>query len=475
MYFNINCYLIFADYSHHSNEFFTAFPKNGKFVSFSTPKLHITTNELTPVNVTISTSLGYHYSTTVQTQSTATVVIDDELTVASISDTNNAIHIKTSDDKKVAVYATSFFQGSAGAFAVLPQHTYDIPEYIYYAFSSNTTDNTQTENSTVVLVSGHNDTQVLIKPSQAVTIPSVFTGLNTNIVVQAGHTYSLTMNKTQTLLLESNQDLSGSKIVSNQPISVITGHECGNIPYSEGYCDHMVQQIPPTVTWGKSYMSLPFAKRSTGAVFKITSAKDDTQIIITCGNLTDNTKYTIVADLAYDGQIYTHTVSSNKWCSFVSNKIILVTQFAEGGAVEQLGDPLSITLTPLEQYENLGSQTITVPLSPFDGSNTVETVISIFVKNELPENVTLDGELLDSDLEWVPIFSNDSIVGYAISITDISTKTHIIHAPNNLFMSLLSYGYRDKNDAYGYPINSALDPINCKWINMYNYNSSTML
>ena len=404
-----------------------------------------------------------------QPQSTTTVQIAYQLTVASNSDTNNAIHIKTSDNKKVAVYATSFFQGSAGAFAVLPQHTYDIPGYIYYAFSSNTTDNSQTENSTVLLVSGHNDTQLLITPSQAVTIPSVFTGSNTDIIVQAGNTYSLTMNKTQTLLLESNKDLSGSKIVSNQPLSVITGHECGNIPYSEGYCDHMVQQIPPTVTWGKSYMSLPFAKRSTGAVFKITSAEDDTQIVITCGNVTDNTKYTIMADLAYDGQIYTHTVSSNKWCSFVSNNIILVTQFAEGGEVEELGDPLSITLTPLEQYENLGSQNVIVPLSPFDGSNsdTVKNVISIFVKNEYPGNVTVDDEVLGSDLVWVPIFSSDSIVGYAVSVTDISTKTHIIDAPNNLFMSLLSYGYTDKNDAYGYPINGALDPINCKWINIF--------
>ena len=32
---HVRCYLIFASYSHNSNELFTVFPKNAKYVTFS--------------------------------------------------------------------------------------------------------------------------------------------------------------------------------------------------------------------------------------------------------------------------------------------------------------------------------------------------------------------------------------------------------------------------------------------------------
>ena len=48
----------------------------------------------------------------------------------------------------------------------------------------------------------------------------------------------------QTLLIgKAHVNLTGSKVVSNKPI---TGHECGNVPSTQDYCDDLAVSIPPT-------------------------------------------------------------------------------------------------------------------------------------------------------------------------------------------------------------------------------------
>ena len=89
------------------------------------------------------------------------------------------------------------------------------------------------------MVSGYNDTVVSITPTQVVVLPPAVTGQTNNIHVESGQTYHFTLHATQTFMIESNHDLSGSKILSSKPLSVISGHQCGNVPQSKGYFDHM--------------------------------------------------------------------------------------------------------------------------------------------------------------------------------------------------------------------------------------------
>ena len=51
--------------------------------------------------------------------------------------------------------------------------------------------------------------------------------------------HQIILNKMQTLLIGKAQvDLTGSKIVCNKPLTVVSGHECGNVPSNQTYCDH---------------------------------------------------------------------------------------------------------------------------------------------------------------------------------------------------------------------------------------------
>ena len=317
------------------------------------------------------------------------------------------------------------------------------------------------------MVSGYNDTVVSITPTQVVVLPPAVTGQTNNIQVESGQTYHFTLHAMRTFMIESNHDLSGSKIVSSKPLSVISGHQCGNVPKSKGYCDHMAQQIPPIITWGTKHLSLPLAKRRSGSFYKILAAETNTTVNITCGNMTIAGNNSITDTVMYSlelgsGEYANHVTAANKWCSFVSDKGILVTQFSEGGQDEGLGDPMSMTLTPLEQFTNVTS--VIVPSSPFKSSTgeTIENLLHIFILADIEHvNVTIDNKTIPPS-KWIPIYNEDKLIGHALSISDLSSNAHIIATSHSTPLTALSYGFTSDHDAFGYPINGALDPINCK-------------
>ncbi len=49
--------------------------------------------------------------------------------------------------------------------------------------------------------------------------------------------------------IENDNDLTGTRITSSKPLSVFSGSDCANVPQGKGGCDHLVEQVPPTVTW----------------------------------------------------------------------------------------------------------------------------------------------------------------------------------------------------------------------------------
>ena len=52
-------------------------------------------------------------------------------------------------------------------------------------------------------------------------------------------------------------DITGTSIVSNKPLTVISGHECGNVPDDVPRCEHITEEIPPTVHWGQQFLLTP--------------------------------------------------------------------------------------------------------------------------------------------------------------------------------------------------------------------------
>ena len=63
----------------------------------------------------------------------------------------------------------------------------------------------------------------------------------------------------------------------------MTGHECSEIKLGEDTCDRIIEQIPPSYTWGYNFFVAPFERR-TGYVFKVWPGDEGTSFTVYCSD-----------------------------------------------------------------------------------------------------------------------------------------------------------------------------------------------
>ena len=140
----------------------------------------------------------------------------------------------------------SFHQYTADAYLALPCSKMAVDEYEYYGISYNII--TSYHPSVILLVACENEAVVEFNSS------------------------TITLNSMETYQIESDNDLTGTRITSSKPLSVFSGSECAYIPRSINYCDHLVEQVPPTVTWGSKFFVASLEGRSSGERIRVLSA-----------------------------------------------------------------------------------------------------------------------------------------------------------------------------------------------------------
>ena len=104
-------------------------------------------------------------------------------------------------------------------------------------------------------------------------------------------TIKVRLNKGQSYLIKSKysfgvngvHDLSGSRIVSDKPVGVVSGHMRTSIQQQSTFNpltskDHIVEMLPATNTWGKEYLTVPFGN-GIRSMFKVV-AKDTIDLSI---------------------------------------------------------------------------------------------------------------------------------------------------------------------------------------------------
>lgn len=291
-------------------------------------------------------------------------------------------------------------------------------------------------NSQFLLVGCNDNTTVTIVPSVEVSIPQDVDSVESEmIVLEVGDRYSFTLDELQSLLVSNFFDLTGTKIVSNKPLTVISGHECASLQGSFENCEHLAFQTPPSATWGTQFLLAPFAGRSGPQKFRLVS-REPTSVEYNCGSGMQSTDVGLSTNLLTD-----------HYCAIESQNPIFVVQIASNFAEDGLGDPAIALVSPIDQYVS-ESKFVVLSASFFSSSK-----ISVTVPTEYftPSNILLDGAQLDC--EWEDILFEDETVGYGCSFivsASESLQYHIMSHNDSGKISVLVYGFSNDPFALGY-------------------------
>ena len=266
--------------------------------------------------------------------------------------------------------------------------------------------------------------------------------------ITAGDNHTITLHELQSLLIINSFDLTGTKIVSNHPLTVISGHDCARIPTEYGDCDPISTQILPTVNWKNSFLLPPLTSRTNGQRYKIIVSENNTIAEIKCG-----TNVNEIVVLSNDGDIHQFDTNSNEYCTVLTRNPSYVVEYGFGREYlsDGYGDPLLMTIPPLDQYIH------SVTFSSF--VTVLKNYYSILVPNDQYFNQTYLHNGFTLTPTWTTIYyPNGSIAGYGYSAQFSGTVT-ISHTNINGQIGVTVYGFLD-DVAYGYAAGMKLNSLN---------------
>ena len=417
----------------------------------------------------------------------------DSVYVVDDNDNDKAIWVQTRNGKKVSVYVINDEEASSDGFVALPCDGMGaggvFRRYDYLVLSGAQVlpeeQQQQPRNSLILLITCEDDTRVTVTPSQTISGGNDFAentvgpegeAAEDDWIIVGPEGISNSIPAKRTLLILNTFDLTGSRVRSTKPLVVIAGHECAHVPEDETACDFIAAQIPPHMTWGRSFVLNPLASRLSGDYYRFATLQDNTDISITCvdaggtNETATTTTMTLNAAVRQNwGQFETHLPLPPpcpdpfvpKFCSLESTNPVVVAQYSYGHSIDgpcqpegisgDLGDPFMSVIPPIVQY--LNSYVIPpVILRQHVSFRYVSVTVSARFFN--PSRILLDGSPLQIiRSSWKPIF--DKLLFFIIKIHAyvynllVDSNVHIIsHMDENAAISVHSYGFSNEN-SYG--------------------------
>jgi hypothetical protein len=220
--------------------------------------LYITSDLSTTGSVEVGGTLLENFTVTANQVTFVDIPVDAYLSTYG-KYTDRGIHITSA--KSIAVYAHIYASNVSGATLLLPVNAMG-KEYISlnYTQLSNANAITNPAYSTFAIIGTEDNTTVSITPAAPLLGGA-----------PAGVAFTITLNKGDLYQGMALTDLTGTKIQSIssntgtcKKIAVFSGSSkigIGCAPNSGYSSDNLFQQVYPTSTWGKNYISAPLASR----------------------------------------------------------------------------------------------------------------------------------------------------------------------------------------------------------------------
>ena len=364
-------------------------------------------------------SLGFSepFSVTPGTVTTVSLPSNASLTSSDVVEQGAAVQV--SANEQITVYGLNRIQYTTDAFAALPTEILG-QRHRVMAWSGGLNGPSQLAIGAIPGPDGDTST-----PTTVTITPSDNAGSR-----PAGVPYTITLNPFDAYQLQSAGSLTGTLIESDRPISVYGGNRCANIPSSNtGYCDHVVEQIPPVSTWGTEALTVPLATRAAGDTFRILADRDGTTVVLEGAN---PESFTLNA-----GQYAQRNLEGSY--RITSDLPVLVAQYSNGTDWDGVtSDPFMMLIPSAAQF--VQSYTFATPGSGFP--DNYANVVAL-TADAAAGAVLLDGAS-------VPAGSFTALGGtpYSAAQLPIGIGSHTLSAPSPV--GLYVYGYASF-DSYGYP------------------------
>ena len=351
------------------------------------------------------------------------------------------VYIKV-NSTQVNVIGQSKGAYNTDTFFALPIEDLHLDEYVYYGVS--VASNTLADGS-VVVVGSEDDTilNITVPVSANIKVNNTEQWCTLNPNVQN----SYKINRLQIVYVATSiRDLTGTRVVSNKPVSVFSGHECAWVPDEVLSCDHLMEQMLPIDLWGTVHYVAPLASRSDYTI-KILAAHDYTIVEMRCNN--DQTNYTIDT-----GECVSRQLNNREFCAIHSDNVVLVAQFSHGYGQ---GDSMMTLIPATTHYTNtITSSTIHDPIE-----TSYRHYINIIVMADYyqPNMIFLTAGGVNQSLEsqsWVPIRRGNSTEAYAaqVRLNIAEGVFEIRHTIQTALMTAVVYGFLNSargQEGYGHP------------------------
>lgn len=363
---------------------------------------------------------------------------------------NKSAYVFSSGD--IAVHAINQRQRSLDGTVILPLTALGKEYYVtahadVFASGQDPGGNSNFE-STMLIIAVEDNTNLEIVTSTA-TVNTIPANAPLNITLNAGESYQI----------KAIGDLTGSRV------RVLNGEDgdCKNIAVfggnkltSVGDCgttgDHLFQQTYPLETWGKSYIHIPLAGRTSGEMVKVLASSDGTEVRVD-GNLVGRIDESEFLELNF---------GPDQLASIETSKPAAVSVFSKSQACNNRdnsftnqGDPFIITYSPNNQRIK------SITFSSIKGIEINRHFVNVIVPRGSSDKTILNGENVGSEFKPVP---GNSDFEYAQLV--------VTQGPNSLSNpeGFIGYAYGSGFiESYGYAIGASLENIQFETETTYDF------
>ncbi len=237
---------------------------------------------------------------------------------------NKGVHVTALDE--ISVVAMDYISSSADDYLAIPTDAMGT-DHMVLGWGVGTTGMV----SQFAVVATADNTEVTYTP-QAATSSGIAAGTLTTAILNSGDVLPVS---------SSAGDLTGTPVTASKPVGVVGGHSCANIPtLATAFCDIVMDQLPPTSTWGTSFYTVPLKTRDNGDTFRILASEDNTTVRLNGG---------VIATLQ-SGQSHQRIIEPAS--QIVADKPVLVAQFSNGRDYDAVAnsDPFMTLVPPVDQY-----------------------------------------------------------------------------------------------------------------------------